>query len=337
MDPGTTYSFRFYLFNDTGTGNSGTNGLVDQIGRVTFDDVFFNVSGSSFTDTDGDGISNHCDLDSDNDGISDLQESGNAIAIAADTNMDGLITADEATIAGLTDANNDGVYDQLGLTPIDTDGDGLADYLDLDSDNDLIPDAVEAQPTAGYQSPSIGADADGDGIVDTFDDGTGDHGGNFTTPEDTDLDGTPDFLDSDSDNDGLDDTTESGLAGVMTGSDNDGDGIDDGVAPNSFNDTDGVVTNPSTDLDNQTGDTSEVGYRELGVAVGVAKDVVGVPVAQADGTFLVTYEVVVENTGGTDLIDLSVVEDLSAEFGSCLLYTSPSPRDKRQSRMPSSA
>ena len=25
------------------------------------------------------------------------------------------------------------------------------------------------------------------------------------------------------------------------------------------------------------------------------------------------------------------------DFGSCLLYTSPSPRDKRQSRMPSSA
>ena len=27
----------------------------------------------------------------------------------------------------------------------------------------------------------------------------------------------------------------------------------------------------------------------------------------------------------------------SAEFKNCLLYTSPSPRDKRQSRMPSSA
>ena len=28
---------------------------------------------------------------------------------------------------------------------------------------------------------------------------------------------------------------------------------------------------------------------------------------------------------------------LIADFGTCLLYTSPSPRDKRQSRMPSSA
>ena len=29
--------------------------------------------------------------------------------------------------------------------------------------------------------------------------------------------------------------------------------------------------------------------------------------------------------------------EFSSEGGNCLLYTSPSPRDKRQSRMPSSA
>ena len=29
--------------------------------------------------------------------------------------------------------------------------------------------------------------------------------------------------------------------------------------------------------------------------------------------------------------------DVSAYYATCLLYTSPSPRDKRQSRMPSSA
>ena len=37
----------------------------------------------------------------------------------------------------------------------------------------------------------------------------------------------------------------------------------------------------------------------------------------------------------TTLIVIDVV--LAALFWSCLLYTSPSPRDKRQSRMPSSA
>ena len=232
LQPGTTYSFRFYIFNDQGAGSTGAAGQVDTIGRVTFDDLYFNVSGSSFTDTDGDGIPNHCDLDSDNDGISDLIESGNPIAIAADTNLDGLITFDEAAAAGFTDADGDGVYDQLGTAPVDTDGDGLENFLDLDSDDDLIPDAVEAQPTTGYQTPSIGSDADGDGIVDTFDDGTGEHGGNFALPVDSDWDGTPDYLDTDSDNDGMDDATESGLTG--TGTDADNDGIDDGVAPNSY-------------------------------------------------------------------------------------------------------
>ena len=33
----------------------------------------------------------------------------------------------------------------------------------------------------------------------------------------------------------------------------------------------------------------------------------------------------------------TAVETILDEFESCLLYTSPSPRDKRQSRMPSSA
>ena len=243
-------------------------------------------------DTDGDGVPDHCDPDSDNDGISDLQESGNTVLFAADTDYDGVVTGAEAAAAGLVDADGDGVWDGQATTPVDTDNDGVADYLDLDSDEDGIPDAVEAQPTTGYNSPSIGADADGDGVVDTFDDGVSDHGGSFAHPIDSDWDGTPDYLDTDSDNDGIDDTTESGL--TLSGTDADGDGIDDGVAPLSYADTDGVITDPATDLDNEFGDTSEVAYRELTPEIGVAKSAVGQPVAQADG---------------------------------CLLYTSPSPRD----------
>ena len=38
------------------------------------------------------------------------------------------------------------------------------------------------------------------------------------------------------------------------------------------------------------------------------------------------------------LDDSSFIDDLGADsLDTCLLYTSPSPRDKRQSRMPSSA
>ena len=43
-----------------------------------------------------------------------------------------------------------------------------------------------------------------------------------------------------------------------------------------------------------------------------------------------------DDTGAGALIDDIVVCD-NGSTDSCLLYTSPSPRDKRQSRMPSSA
>ena len=254
----TTYSFRFYLFNDQGTGNIGSNGNVDEIGRVTFDDTFFFVSGDSFADNDGDGASNHCDFDSDNDGISDLVESGNALAILADTDGDGVITGEEAAIAGLVDLDGDGAYDQLGST-VDSDGDGVDDFLDLDSDGDGIPDTVEAQPTTPYVAPT-GVDTDGDGVDDAFDDPAVEHGAAFITPVDTDGDGVADYLDTDSDNDGIDDVVESGLT---PGADNNGDGIADNIAPNSYSDPDGIVADPINDLDNVDSDASDVDYRSI--------------------------------------------------------------------------
>ena len=41
--------------------------------------------------------------------------------------------------------------------------------------------------------------------------------------------------------------------------------------------------------------------------------------------------------GASDIFDLNWFQLLNAYTCTCLLYTSPSPRDKRQSRMPSSA
>lgn len=81
---------------------------------------------------------------------------------------------------------------------LDTDNDGTADYLDDDSDNDGIPDAVEA----GDTNP-------------------------ITPPFDTDGDGTPDFRDPDSDDDGLGDFEESMGPTDPTKADTDGDGVTD--------------------------------------------------------------------------------------------------------------
>ena len=259
-------------------------------------------------DTDGDGVHDGCDFDSDNDGISDLLESGNQVAIDADTNMDGTISVAEANAAGFTDDNNDGAWDQLGATPVDSDGDGIQDYLDLDSDNDGIPDAVEAQPTAGYQTPSIGVDADGDGVVDTFDDPAVEHGGAFTAPEDTDNDGTPDYLDTDSDNDGISDTVESGL---VPGADTNGDGIADNVAPQSYGDTDGIISNPGNDLSNEVGDTSEVAYREVSAQLVTVKTLLSSDSAPAEGDTVV-FQIEVSNDGTVDATNVSLIDLLPA-------------------------
>lgn len=290
-------------------------------------------------DTDGAGVSNQVDLDSDNDGISDLFESGTSAAnIAADTNGDGTISVAEAEAVlgvGNADADGDGLLDifdaditdasgaaSVGTVPVDNDSDGIDDFLDLDSDNDGIADTIEARPTAGFVANDgdvTDNDADGDGVIDIFDanDGsTGDFGGtqaNFNAPVDTDLDGTPDFLDDDSDADGMLDINESGL--TLAGVDNNNDGIDDGVAPDSYADPDGVVTTTSADLANEFGDTSEVGFREVSATLGAAKEVAVAPVQQADGTFALTYDVVIANTGNLDLSNLSVIENLAAQFG----------------------
>ena len=162
--------------------------------------------GKTATDTDGDGVVDMKDLDSDNDGIADMAEWQLKLAYVAQT---------------LTDTDNDGllnVYDSSpntfnGIkTPPDTDGDGVMDYRDKDSDNDGVADVVEA----------FGVDENGDGIIDNFSDGDGDglsqNVDGYTAGiaasglglgyVDFDGDGVPNSLDLDSDNDGVPDLLE---------------------------------------------------------------------------------------------------------------------------------
>lgn len=79
-------------------------------------------------DTDGDGISNQWDLDSDQDGIPDFIEArGNTELIS------------------WIDDNHNGHHDAFEtLVPVDSDGDSIPDYLDLDSDNNGIYDCLES-------------------------------------------------------------------------------------------------------------------------------------------------------------------------------------------------
>ena len=116
------------------------------------DGVANSVDGNE--DPDEDGLPNYLDLDSDADGIPDMIEvQVNAYTLPANQDSD---------FNGI-----DNIFD-LGLTPVDTDGDNIPDYLDIDSDNDGINDNFEMQPATIY-IPSFQTDSDCDGLDDAYD------------------------------------------------------------------------------------------------------------------------------------------------------------------------
>lgn len=175
-------------------------------------------------DTDGDGIFDQFDYDSDNDGIPDYIEVQGPGFIALSN----------------TDANNDGIDDAYGsgITPVDSDNDGIVDYFDLDSDNDGIYDLNES----GYTL----VDANSNGVIDGTNFGINgwldsletapDSGIIAATIANTDGDSLNNYLDLDSDGDGCDDVIEAGYT------DGNNDGILGATTPASVNPNNGVVT-----------------------------------------------------------------------------------------------
>ncbi len=149
-------------------------------------------------DTDGDGIPDQLDLDSDNDGIPDLIESQTQPKPLSnvDTNLDGL----------------DDMFSS-SANPLDSDSDGVPNYLDLDSDNDGIYDLVES----GSNAP----DANKDGVIESADFGNNglsnaletnpDSGILNYTVLDSDNDGLKNYTELDSDDDGCNDVIEAGF------------------------------------------------------------------------------------------------------------------------------
>ncbi len=102
------------------------------------------VSVKEVADSDNDGVPDFLDLDSDNDGIPDTIETQT--------------TQNYIKPSGIFDRNGIDVAFSGGFTPVDTDGDTIKDYLDLDSDNDALFDIQES---------GLGAiDTDNDGRTD---------------------------------------------------------------------------------------------------------------------------------------------------------------------------
>ncbi len=107
-------------------------------------------------DNDNDGTYNVYDLDSDNDGIFDLEESGSTLL---DVNFDGIIDNVNALIGtnGLADtAESLPDSGEMGYNLADTDGDSSFNYIDLDSDGDGCSDVIEAGFSDGNNDSLLG-------------------------------------------------------------------------------------------------------------------------------------------------------------------------------------
>ena len=210
--------------------------------------------------TDGDSQPDYRDIDSDNDGILDNVEAQEAASFQPPCGMD-------SDGNGLDDHYENTPGSGEGLHPINSDNDPNPNFRDIDSDNDGIPDNVEAQTTSGYIAPS-GYDADKDGLDDIYE-GSGDQG---LTPVNTDSTDEQDYLDADTDNDLIADNNEGNdfnFDGIpdqtFTGTDTDSDGLDNGYEGSDVNDGFDVndeIDDPANDLPDTDG-KDDVNYRDI--------------------------------------------------------------------------
>ena len=189
-----------------------------------------------FKNADEAGRANPYDLDSDGDGLPDRVEAGF-------TGIGGIVNGTKGADGWSVD-----IQALVLLNLPNTDGDGVLDYLDIDSDNDGIGDNFEWQ--SGVYVAPVATDTDGDGIVDVYDTMPAVFGGGQTAV-DTDGDGVVDMKDLDSDNDGIADMAEWQLmtayvAPTLADTDNDGLLNVFDALPNAFN---GIKTPLDTDGD----------------------------------------------------------------------------------------
>ena len=122
---------------------------------------------------------------------------GDVVVVGADGDDTTGDASGRAYVFGL-DEDADGIANLVETTTADSDGDGILDYLDLDSDNNGIPDVAEVI------DPVRPEDTDGDGLADFRDpdnDGDGasdleEIGPNPSVPYDVDQNGVTDYMDS---------------------------------------------------------------------------------------------------------------------------------------------
>jgi hypothetical protein len=174
-------------------GNNNTFTLTNQQGPGP-EGFTGELFASAICDTDGDGISNHLDLDSDNDGIFDLVESGALEESGVNDNnndgrIDGAVSSSGANgiYSGIED--NDTAYALLTYTIFDSNSDGTYDAYTLDADGDGCTDVVESGFTDNNDDGLLGPNPvtiNSEGMVTSGSDG-------YSTPNDNDSSSTFDY------------------------------------------------------------------------------------------------------------------------------------------------
>ena len=318
---------------------------MDGDGVNNTDDAFPEDSTDS-EDADGDGVGDNADTDDDNDGVNDTDDwAPMDDSEQYDTDGDGVgdnsdVFPDDANET--EDTDGDGVGDNSDTFPsdgnesIDTDGDGVGDNGDTDADNDTVLDVDEdSNSTLDCQ---LLVDCDGDGFDDADDA--------------FDLD--PEAWD-DLDGDGLADSfpnllvvTDIGCEVSVTSSDDDSDDDTEEDAECTFtlpaggsmtlylqtgswaSETGAKLTQPDgTQLVWSHGQFSNDQLYNLGTFTDAGDYIVHMYDSYGDGCN--------PNAAGCFLLaDAGTTMAMPSSSG-CLLYTSPSPRDRQKSRMPSSA
>ncbi|AKA35858.1 VCBS protein [Flagellimonas lutaonensis] len=211
--------------------DSDDDGIVDSFEDLNVDGD--NDPSTNPTDTDGDGIPDYLDIDSDDDGVPDNVEAQTTAGYIPPS-------GDDLDGNGLDDAYENG--GNLGLIPVDTDGDGIPDYVDEDSDDDGVPDNIEAHDFDHDGVPDVvfmGSDKDNDGLDDGYEGDTqidSDVNDEIDDPANdlpnTDNTDDVDYRDIDDDDDGIETRDEDlDQDGNFANDDSDGDGTPNYLDP----------------------------------------------------------------------------------------------------------
>ena len=149
---GATFAENFSFSNTTEYTYYRIYGLSGTTINWYLTEAYFELAPLLICDTDGDGISNHLDLDSDGDGCYDAFEANVTGSTNDGSATDSLIATTNAEVglngfANSIETNEDGVPtytstyyaadNNLINACADSDGDGVGDLVDIDDDNDL--------------------------------------------------------------------------------------------------------------------------------------------------------------------------------------------------------